>query len=96
MAVIVAPGATGANAVDGRLAPECLTELNGLGVVALWAQAAEQARARQALAARDGAIVPLAVCRDFHDLCVWEKLVCIDTTASGGNASLLAAIEPQS
>ncbi len=46
---------------------------------------------RKALAAREGAILPL-----IDDLSEWpmlmiERALCIDTTASGGNAALLAA-----
>jgi len=46
---------------------------------------------RQALAARPGPIVPLVL--DPSDVCglVTERALCIDTTAAGGNASLLAA-----
>ena len=52
----------------------------------------EQARAiRQALAARDGALIPLAGQADLSGFCRLERHVCIDTTAAGGNASLLAA-----
>ncbi|MEM1234374.1 MAG: bifunctional proline dehydrogenase/L-glutamate gamma-semialdehyde dehydrogenase PutA [Pseudomonadota bacterium] len=44
-----------------------------------------------ALAARDGAIVPLVTTRDLVRWITLEQTVCIDTTASGGNAELLAA-----
>ena len=52
----------------------------------------EELRAlRKALAARSGQIVPLVV--DPSDICslVSERALCIDTTAAGGNATLLAA-----
>ena len=45
---------------------------------------------RQALAARDGAILPLITEADPARF-VLERHVCIDTTAAGGNAQLLAA-----
>ena len=45
---------------------------------------------RKALAARDGAIVPLLTEKDFAFWLTREKHVCIDTTAAGGNAALLA------
>jgi RHH-type proline utilization regulon transcriptional repressor/proline dehydrogenase/delta 1-pyrroline-5-carboxylate dehydrogenase len=45
---------------------------------------------RQALSARDGAIIPLITDpAETARLCV-ERHVCIDTTAAGGNASLMA------
>ncbi len=45
---------------------------------------------RRALAKRSGPIVPLVVSLDPAALCV-ERTVSVDTTAAGGNASLLAA-----
>ncbi len=86
-AVAVAPGA----ALDGRLAPEALADLQGFAVVAFDGPE-ETARAiRQALAGRDGRLIPLASRADLAALCRLERHICIDTTAAGGNASLLAA-----
>jgi RHH-type proline utilization regulon transcriptional repressor/proline dehydrogenase/delta 1-pyrroline-5-carboxylate dehydrogenase len=45
---------------------------------------------RQILATRTGALVPLINDADFADRCHLERHVCVDTTAAGGNASLLA------
>jgi RHH-type proline utilization regulon transcriptional repressor/proline dehydrogenase/delta 1-pyrroline-5-carboxylate dehydrogenase len=45
---------------------------------------------RRALAARDGALIPLVNASDFGERCLLERHVSIDTTAAGGNASLLA------
>jgi RHH-type proline utilization regulon transcriptional repressor/proline dehydrogenase/delta 1-pyrroline-5-carboxylate dehydrogenase len=42
------------------------------------------------LAQRDGVILPLITEADFADRCHLERHVCIDTTAAGGNAALLA------
>ncbi len=49
---------------------------------------------RQALAARDGPIVPLV--SELGDPVAFcnERSICIDTTASGGNAALLAESDP--
>jgi RHH-type proline utilization regulon transcriptional repressor/proline dehydrogenase/delta 1-pyrroline-5-carboxylate dehydrogenase len=47
--------------------------------------------ARQALAARTGPLVPLVTGDDLEHCCMRERHTCIDTTATGGNASLLAA-----
>ncbi|RMF38380.1 MAG: bifunctional proline dehydrogenase/L-glutamate gamma-semialdehyde dehydrogenase, partial [Alphaproteobacteria bacterium] len=88
--VAVAPGASGSLSVDGRLAPERLTTLAGFDVVALWGDEAAQRAARRALAARDGPILPLVTAPGMKGLCVLERHLCIDTTASGGNAALLA------
>ncbi|MEL6913517.1 MAG: bifunctional proline dehydrogenase/L-glutamate gamma-semialdehyde dehydrogenase PutA [Pseudomonadota bacterium] len=44
-----------------------------------------------ACAAREGAIVPLVTSKDLARWLTLEQTVCIDTTASGGNAELLAA-----
>ncbi len=90
-AVIVAPGATGPDAIDGALDLSAITALRGISVVALFGAADELRAARRALADRQGAIVPLAAEPDFADLCLLERHVCIDTTAAGGNATLLAA-----
>ncbi|GIX12888.1 MAG: bifunctional protein PutA [Paracoccaceae bacterium] len=90
-AVMVAAGARGPGALDGELAPADLTRLTGFDAVAFWGDA-ETARAlRRALAAREGPILPLLTEADIRPRCVLEKHLCIDTTAAGGNASLLAA-----
>lgn len=49
---------------------------------------------RKALAARDGTIVPLIT--ELSDSIAFcnERSICIDTTASGGNAALLAESDP--
>jgi RHH-type proline utilization regulon transcriptional repressor/proline dehydrogenase/delta 1-pyrroline-5-carboxylate dehydrogenase len=48
---------------------------------------------RRELARREGAIVPLITDILSPERFVLERHVCIDTTASGGNAALLAAVE---
>ncbi|MGS4944029.1 bifunctional proline dehydrogenase/L-glutamate gamma-semialdehyde dehydrogenase PutA [Meridianimarinicoccus sp. RP-17] len=90
-AVMVAPGAVGPLVVDGVLDRAALTELTGFDGVALWAAEDDLRAVRRALAARDGAILPLMAEGDMADRCVVERHVCIDTTAAGGNARLLAA-----
>ncbi|MEM9351100.1 MAG: bifunctional proline dehydrogenase/L-glutamate gamma-semialdehyde dehydrogenase, partial [Pseudomonadota bacterium] len=44
-----------------------------------------------ACAERAGPIIPLVTSKELHRSLTLEKTVCIDTTASGGNAELLAA-----
>ena len=46
---------------------------------------------RQALAGRTGPIVPLVTEVIYPAAYAHERAVCVDTTAAGGNASLLAA-----
>jgi RHH-type proline utilization regulon transcriptional repressor/proline dehydrogenase/delta 1-pyrroline-5-carboxylate dehydrogenase len=90
-ALEIAPGASGEHCLDGRIAPSLLTELAGFELVAFWGGQGEQVALRQALAARDGPIIALVTNRALADYCVLERHVCIDTTAAGGNASLLAS-----
>ncbi len=89
-AVTVAPGANGSFAVDGILGPETLAELTGFDAVVSWGREEELRIIRKALANRAGALIPLINDEDFGDRCFLERHICIDTTASGGNASLLA------
>ena len=89
-ALVVAPGATTRGEVDGALSAELLQELTGFDAVVSWADAATLRALRQALANRPGALVPLVTDEDFGDRCHLERHVCVDTTASGGNAALLA------
>lgn len=72
------------------LAPTELENLSGFSAVIFWGSESEQKSARKALAQRDGAILPLMTGEDVHWAVTTEVHVCIDTTASGGNADLLA------
>jgi RHH-type proline utilization regulon transcriptional repressor/proline dehydrogenase/delta 1-pyrroline-5-carboxylate dehydrogenase len=79
-------------AIDGEVSPANAAALP-VGVVA-WAGDDDTARAlRRALAAREGPIVRLV--RD--KIAPWEycheRSICIDTTAAGGNTTLLARAE---
>ncbi|MEM7271306.1 MAG: aldehyde dehydrogenase family protein, partial [Pseudomonadota bacterium] len=73
-------------ALDGVMAPEALTTLP----IDLVASCAVPGRIRSALAERDGPIIPLITDRIDPAAYGCERAVCIDTTASGGNATLLA------
>ena len=100
-AVIAAPGAVAAArplveagapvaALDGTVAAETLGALDGIAAVAA-AGASDWTRdLRRALAARSGPIVPLETTTVAPERYVVERHLCIDTTAAGGNASLLA------
>ncbi len=87
-ALTVAPGAE----IDGHLPLECLTGINGFDLVAYWGDKEGQKQARRALAAREGRLIGLCGGDDLAARCVLERHVCIDTTAAGGNASLLAQV----
>ncbi|WP_146344871.1 bifunctional proline dehydrogenase/L-glutamate gamma-semialdehyde dehydrogenase PutA [Falsiphaeobacter marinintestinus] len=74
--------------VEGRLRPAALSDLKGIKGAIWWGDDARPYA--QALAARSGAILPLIA--DMPDLghVAHERHLCIDTTAAGGNAKLLA------
>ncbi len=96
-ALVVAPGAAAAvadlvaaglavRALDGELA---LTTAAALDVdVVAWC--GDAPALRRALAERDGPIRPLVTARVDPAAYCHERAVCIDTTAAGGNATLLA------
>ena len=48
---------------------------------------------RQALMKRSGALLPLITEHRLDQRYVIERHLCVDTTAAGGNASLIAASE---
>ncbi len=69
-------------------------QLSSLPVdVVAFSGAADEARAiRRALAERTGPIVPLVTEVIYPVAYAHERAVCVDTTAAGGNASLLASV----
>ncbi|HAF55085.1 MAG TPA: bifunctional proline dehydrogenase/L-glutamate gamma-semialdehyde dehydrogenase [Thauera sp.] len=80
-------------ALDGVVAPEALGTVKGVVAVAAAGVSAWTRELRIALAGRDGAIVPLETQTISPERYVVERHLCIDTTAAGGNASLLATAE---
>ncbi|MFN3938252.1 MAG: bifunctional proline dehydrogenase/L-glutamate gamma-semialdehyde dehydrogenase PutA [Gemmobacter sp.] len=89
--------AAGGVAVEpkGALPPGTLSVLQGFSAAVWWGEDAGAAAMHAALAARPGPILPLI--REMPDAS-WvmvERHVCIDTTASGGNAQLLAEVADQ-
>ncbi|MBB5720972.1 RHH-type proline utilization regulon transcriptional repressor/proline dehydrogenase/delta 1-pyrroline-5-carboxylate dehydrogenase [Loktanella ponticola] len=74
------------------VAPDVLTALEGVDVVVSYADDATLSAYRGALAARDGKLIPLIAEHDLADRCKLERHICIDTTAAGGNATLLASV----
>ncbi|MEQ6204045.1 bifunctional proline dehydrogenase/L-glutamate gamma-semialdehyde dehydrogenase PutA [Sulfitobacter sp. HNIBRBA2951] len=75
----------------GKIAPDALTTGPDFGGVLWWGDADTARAYDQALAKRTGAIIPLL--RGLPDTARvrQERHVCVDTTASGGNAALLGA-----
>ncbi len=88
-ALAVCPQANVEGAIAGFLERSRLAHLSGFDAVALWSDEDDLRAARRALAGRDGPLIPLITERDMMPRCVIERHVCIDTTASGGNVSLL-------
>jgi RHH-type transcriptional regulator, proline utilization regulon repressor / proline dehydrogenase / delta 1-pyrroline-5-carboxylate dehydrogenase len=102
-ALIVSPGASipsdkikagpeSLRALDGIVLPGSLAGLNRVDAVALWADPETSRHYREILSARDGPIIPLLVGSGTAYGYTVERHICIDTTASGGNASLLAGV----
>jgi RHH-type proline utilization regulon transcriptional repressor/proline dehydrogenase/delta 1-pyrroline-5-carboxylate dehydrogenase len=77
-------------AVEGRLAPEALIDLPPFGAVVWWGDKATARGYAQALARREGPIIALCTGRPDVGHTQFERHLCVDTTAAGGNASLLA------
>lgn len=90
-ALEVAPNVS--NGIDGTLPMTALETLGNIDLVALWSTPDDQRAARQALAKRTGRLIPLVTGDDLADRCIMERHICIDTTAAGGNAALLASVK---
>jgi RHH-type proline utilization regulon transcriptional repressor/proline dehydrogenase/delta 1-pyrroline-5-carboxylate dehydrogenase len=73
--------------VQGALEPSSLTSLQGFAAVVWWG---DPAAVQAALAARPGPILPMVAEMPDESWVRLERHVCIDTTAAGGNAQLLA------
>ena len=104
-ALVVVPGAASSMAgaliavgapvvaLDGTIDPDVLIDLLGFGVVAASGNSDWTRDLRIALSQREGAILPLVTQTIAPDRYVLERHLCVDTTAAGGNASLLATAE---
>lgn len=77
--------------VNGNLEPDVLKTIKGIDAVVYWGQ--NFAPYREALSMRDGALIPLITTTGDPTRYHLERHLCIDTTASGGNADLLAAAD---
>ncbi len=80
-------------ALDGVLDPAALETLAGLDAVASDAGGDALRALRRALAGREGPILPLVTADDPAERMQVERHLCVDTTAAGGNATLLAEVD---
>jgi RHH-type transcriptional regulator, proline utilization regulon repressor / proline dehydrogenase / delta 1-pyrroline-5-carboxylate dehydrogenase len=69
--------------------PDTLTTLHGIAAVVWWANPTDL---QTALAARPGPLIPLILETPDASWVLSERHLCIDTTASGGNAQLLMQV----
>jgi len=90
MAAVTALGGQ-AVAARGAIEAKALTSGPEYGGVLWWGDDASARDMVQALARRTGPIVPLITGQPDRAHVLIEKHVCVDTTASGGNAALLGA-----
>ena len=74
------------------LVPEALRTETGFAGAIWWGDGATARACAQALAAREGPILPLITGMPDAAHATLERHACIDTTASGGNAQLLAEV----
>jgi RHH-type proline utilization regulon transcriptional repressor/proline dehydrogenase/delta 1-pyrroline-5-carboxylate dehydrogenase len=75
----------------GEVSADALTGGPGYGGVLWWGDAEKGRAIERALAAREGPIVPLIPGLPDRARVCGERHICVDTTASGGNAALLGA-----
>ncbi|MGV8856403.1 MAG: bifunctional proline dehydrogenase/L-glutamate gamma-semialdehyde dehydrogenase PutA [Devosia sp.] len=79
----------GCTALLADLDLDALTHSHTFEAVAYFAEDADLRPVRIALSARSGALIPLLTSPDDASRLLLERHVCIDTTAAGGNASLM-------
>lgn len=77
--------------LNGVLDPGEIARIDGLEAVIFAGRRRECQAFRIVLSQREGPIVPLVSETDFAERLYTERHVCVDTTAAGGNAALLAA-----
>lgn len=80
----------GNTALLAELDLDVLRSSDSFDAVACFADEAALRAVRIALSERDGPIIPLLTSADDSSRLLVERHVCIDTTAAGGNASLMA------
>ena len=90
-AAVEALGGNGVR-VAGALEPAALGALEAISGALWWGDASTGRAYAQALAGRDGPILPLITGQPDKGHVAHERHVCVDTTASGGNAALLSGM----
>ncbi|MTH64319.1 bifunctional proline dehydrogenase/L-glutamate gamma-semialdehyde dehydrogenase PutA [Paracoccus shanxieyensis] len=75
---------------DGAVDPAALADLEGIAAVLWWGDEMQGRAYAETLAARDGQIVQLITAMPDLAHVAHERHLCVDTTAAGGNAALLA------
>jgi RHH-type proline utilization regulon transcriptional repressor/proline dehydrogenase/delta 1-pyrroline-5-carboxylate dehydrogenase len=76
----------------GHIPAEGLQTLTGISGAIFWGDAETARLYTQALAKRDGPILPLITGLPDTGHVMHERHVCVDTTAAGGNAALLGGV----
>ncbi len=76
---------------EGAVTASALTGLTGLSGIIWWGDTQTGRSYAQALARRTGPIIPLITARPDAGHVLHERHLCVDTTAAGGNAALLAS-----
>lgn len=89
-ALAIAPGVD--EGIDGVIDLAKLDAIPALAGIVFWGGADQTRLAREALSRRSGPIIPLITTADINPYCRVERHLCIDTTAAGGNASLLSEV----
>ena len=89
-ALAIAPGVV--DGLDGVIDLAKLDTLPAIAGVVYWGEGDEARHVREALSKRSGPIIPLITAAEIRPHCRVERHLCIDTTAAGGNASLLSEV----
>ena len=89
-AVEICPDARGKYAIPGFLDRGDLATLNGFKIVALWSDEEDLRLVRATPAEQSDKFIPLVATPKMEGFLFYERLVCTDTTAAGGNATLFA------
>jgi len=84
-------GGLPASGIDGYVEASTLRDFDLVDAVMSQARDEQLKAYRLALAEREGKLIPLICEIDALDRLIVERHLCIDTTAAGGNASLIAA-----
>ena len=69
-----------------------LETLIDIQAVAYWGNSRNLKKIRIALSKRHGPIIPLMLEENMSEQCIIERHICIDTTAAGGNVTLLSGV----